>query len=189
MEYKKYIFTLLILLVVCLYGCGGLLIYDVAVDERKTGTIVSDEVIAVKIRQAFVMSGDVKLRNMSTFCYRGCVYLVGEQETEEEKERAIEIANAVKGVISTEVYLLPKQRDDLCKRSNDLSLNARVKAKLIRDKDISSLNIQVRSIHCRVVLLGILSSQKEIDKAIAAARSTKGVREVISFLQSPQQLK
>jgi hyperosmotically inducible periplasmic protein len=59
-----------------------------------------------------------------------------------------------------------------------------VKTKLIGDNDTSVIRIRVKSVQCRVVLLGIAGSQKEIDEAISDVKATEGVCEVVSFLKS-----
>ena len=182
---RRYLSLLVLLIVMAFSGCA-FVVYDVAAvaeDERKMGTLVSDEVIEAKIREAYLKDDATKLRNISPFCFNRSVYLVGEYETEQEKEAAIAIAKSVKGVQSVELYLLPKANDALCTRTNNRALSAKVKIKLIRDKDVSALNVQVKSVQCRTVLLGIVSSQQEIDKAIADAEATEGVREVVSFLR------
>ena len=58
------------------------------------------------------------------------------------------------------------------------------KAKLVGDKEIWSTNIDIKSIQCKVVLYGLVGTKKEINKAIAQAKSVEGVRGVKSFLKS-----
>jgi hyperosmotically inducible protein len=80
--------------------------------------------------------------------------------------------------------LLPKKKDDLCGTDENFGIKAKVKLKLIKDKDIWSTNIDVKSIQCIVVLYGLVGSKNEIEKAIAHAKSVEGVRGVKSFLKS-----
>ena len=84
--------------------------YGVAVDERKVGTIVSDEEIKLSIQEKFLGDDAIKTLDISTFCYNGYVYLVGEYGTGKEKERALEIANNASGVKSVTHYLLRKKK-------------------------------------------------------------------------------
>jgi hyperosmotically inducible periplasmic protein len=186
---KRSISLLLMLIFIALSGCavGGAVFYEVAaiaVDERKIGVLLSDEGIEAKIEDAFLNDEVANLRSISPFCFNGCVYLVGEYATKQDKEKAITVARDVEGVKSVEAYLLPKANDDHCTRINNLALVARVKTKLIGDNDTSVIRIRVKSVQCRVVLLGIAGSQKEIDEAISDVKATEGVREVVSFLKS-----
>jgi hyperosmotically inducible protein len=186
---KRSLSLLFMLIVVALSGCvaGTAVVYEVAtvaVDERKVGVLFSDQSIDVEIKNTYFKDDVTNLRHISPHCFNGCVYLVGEYETEQEKEKAVAIAKSVKGVKSVEPYLLPKVNNARCTRRNNLALAAKVKAKLIKDKDASAIKIHVKCVQCRVILLGIVGSQKEIDQAISDAKATEGVREVVSYLQS-----
>ena len=68
--------------------------------------------------------------------------------------------------------------------SENLEIVGKVKAKLVGDKEIWSTNIDIKSIQCKVVLYGLVGTKKEINKAIAHAKSVEGVRGVKSFLKS-----
>ena len=57
---------------------------------------------------------------------------------------------------------------------------------LIGDKNIWSTNITIRTVQCRVVLLGIVGSKIQINRAINHAKSVQNVRSVKSFLRSAQ---
>ncbi|MBW1668577.1 MAG: BON domain-containing protein [Deltaproteobacteria bacterium] len=168
-------------LLTSLSGCTTA--YKVARDKRSLKTQARDENITLKIRDMFVKDKVVKFLDISTLCYEGNVYLVGQYDTLKQKKRAVQIARSVEGVKSVSTYFLPKKKDDPCGTARNLELAARVKAKLIKDMDIASTNVQVKTVRCHVVLLGIVGSQNEIAKAIAHARSVDGVRGVKSFLK------
>jgi hyperosmotically inducible protein len=163
-------------------GCGT--IYSAAVDERNVSTIASDTSIKGEIVKKFIDDDQIKSLDISTGCYRGHVYLVGEYDKAVQKERAIKIAKSVEGVKSVTTYLLPKKKGDLCGTDENLAIAGKVKVKLIGDKDIWSTNIDVKSVQCNVVLYGLVGLKTEINKAIAHAKSVDGVRSVKSFLKS-----
>jgi len=95
-----------------------------------------------------------------------------------------QIASDVESVKSVTTYLLPKKKGDCCETSDNLAIIAKVKARLIKDKEIWSTNIKVKSVQCNVVLLGIVGSKAEIHKIIDHIKSVEGVRSVKSFLKS-----
>jgi hyperosmotically inducible protein len=163
-------------------GCGT--IYSTAVDERDMSTISSDTKIKGTIVKKFYDDDKIKSLDISTGCYRGHVYLVGEYDTADQKNRAIKIAKGVEGVKNVTTYLLPKKKNDPCGTDENLEIVGKVKAKLVGDKEIWSTNIDIKSIQCRVVLYGLVGSKKEINKAIVHAKSVEGVRGVKSFLKS-----
>ena len=162
-------------------GCGT--VYKVAVDERSVSTQASDEKITLAIRRKIADSDQAKFFDVSTSCYDGDVYLVGEYETLANKNEAVKLARSVEGVKSVTTYFLKKNKDDFCGSTDNLKLVASLKAKLIKDTDIWSTNIKIKAIQCHLVLLGFVGSQAEIEKAIEHAKSVDKVRGVKSFLR------
>ena len=180
---KKIIVTIpFLIILLTLNGCGT--IYSAAVDERNVSTIANDTKIKGEIVKKFYDDDKIKSLDISTGCYLGHVYLVGEYDKIGQRYRAIKLAKSVEGVKSVTTYLLPKKKDDSCGTSENLEIVGKVKAKLVGDKEIWSTNIDIKSIQCKVVLYGLVGTKKEINKAIAHAKSVEGVRGVKSFLKS-----
>lgn len=65
---------------------------------------------------------------------------------------------------------------------DDTAITAKVKARLVGDPTISGFAISVETFRGRVILSGFVSSQTQIDRAMALAREVSGVREVQSAL-------
>jgi len=182
---KKIISIPFFIFLLAVNGCGT--IYSAAVDERNVSTIANDTTIKGEIVKKFYDDEKIKSLDISTGCYLGHVYLVGEYDTADQKNRAIKIAKSVEGVKNVTTYLLPKKKDDSCGTSENLKIVGKVKAELVGDKDIWSTNIDIKSIQCQVVLYGLVGSKKEINKAIEHAKSVEGVRGVKSFLKSTKE--
>ncbi|MGO9138092.1 MAG: BON domain-containing protein [Syntrophales bacterium] len=182
---KKNTIIILLLLLLYIVGCSPYAtIYGVAVDERKATTIASDKKITATIQEKFLEDSAVKVIDISSYCYDGKVFLVGEYDTIQQKEKAERIAKNVEGVKSVRTYLLPKKKGDTCGTSDNVVITGKVDAELTADKDIRSTNIDVKVVQCNVALLGIVGSAEEIAKATAHAKSVEGVRKVTSFLMS-----
>ena len=152
-------------------------------DERSVGTWADDEVIEATILKDFVKDDTVKALDVSTYSYEGRVYLVGEYETSAQKSRAVAIAKGVKGVKSVTPYLLAKPDSDFCGTTDNLAILAKVKTALIKAEDVHSTNVDVEVVQCRVVLLGIVASRTEAERAAAVARGVEGTRGVTSYLR------
>jgi hyperosmotically inducible protein len=162
-------------------GCGT--IYKATMDERSVGDQVKDEKITMAIRKAFVNDDSIKTFDISTYCYNGNVYLVGEYETSDQKKKAVKLAKGIEGVKSVTEHFLIKKEDKSCGTADNIELVAKIKGELIGDKEIWSTNIEVKAVQCNVVLLGLVGSRSEITKAIAHAKSVEGVRKVTSYLK------
>ena len=172
-----------VLLLLSLGALPGCAIYNTAVDERPVGTIVKDETISAKLQAKFLEDKTVSYLNISPLSYEGHVYLVGEYDTAKERDRAIALAEETDGVREVTTFLLPVKPGDTCGTTDNLEKKAAVKKRLIEDKGIWSTNVNVEVVQCRVVLLGIVGSTAELDKAVAHAKAVPGVREVKSFLK------
>jgi hyperosmotically inducible protein len=161
-------------------GCTA---YNVAVEERSVGDYANDEKITFLIEKDFLADDLVKYMDFDASSYEGLVYIVGEYESRAQVDRAVQIAKAVEGVRSVTTYLLPKKANDTCGTTDNLELYAKVKNLLVQDKDIWSTNVEIKTVQCNVVLLGIVGSSAERDKIINHAKSVGGVRSVKSFLR------
>lgn len=175
--------TLAVLCLAALYALSGCTIYKTAVDERNVGTIVKDETISAKLQAKFLEDKTVSYLGISPLSYEGHVYLVGEYASNAERDRAVALAKDTDGVREVTTFLLPRKIGDTCGTTDNLERKAAVKKRLIEDTSIWSTNVNVEMVQCRVVLLGIVGSQAELDKAIAHAKAVPGVREVKSFLK------
>ena len=174
-------FFIVLILAVLLTGCTT--IYKSAVDERSLGEQYDDEKITMAIRKKFSDDEKIKYFDISTYVYYGHVYLVGEYDSVSQKNQALKLARGVAGVKSVTDYFLSKKQDDACGTAANLKLSTKVKLKLIGDKDVSSTQIEVKALQCRIILLGLVSSAGDIKKAIAHAKSVEGVRRVKSYLK------
>jgi hyperosmotically inducible protein len=180
----KKLLVILVLLLAAPYGC--ITAYKTVVDVRDLSVIASDTRIKLAILDEFVADEKVKTLEIFAACYEGRVYLVGEYGREEHKMRAIEIAKGVEGVKGVSTYLLEKKKDHPCTTKVNLNLTAKVKGRLVKDKDIWSTNIDVKTVQCNVVLVGLVGSKNEVRKAVAHAKAVEGVKSVKVFLTFPR---
>jgi hyperosmotically inducible protein len=172
------------LILIATLGCGGQ--HKTAENAELVRTFASDKRIMSTILKKFLADYLVKDLNITPRCYNGHAYLVGEYETEKQRERAVEIAKGIEGVKTLETYLLPKKEDDPCKPEDNLRITSDVKAKIAGDRKIWSRNLSIATVQCDVVLMGFVGKQTDIQKVIEHAKSVKGVRSVQSYLKSLQ---
>ncbi len=183
MKSSRHFFSFVLLIVMTLFfanGCGT--VYSTARDERSLGTVLDDKKIAGKIKYALFQDKVVKGLDISVYAFTGKVYLVGVVETGVQKNRALNIARRTEGVKSVTTYLLSKSAASVGKTVDDTAITAKVKTKLIADKEMKATQVNVKTIFGNVVLLGVVGSQKDAGKAVQYARSVKHVKSVKSFL-------
>jgi len=184
---KKYAFYGVLFFVLLLFA--SCTVYDTVIRERNAEVYARDEVKEATIRAKFIEDPGVRAMDVSTYFYGGQAYLVGEYDSPYQRDRAVMLAGSVSGVKSVAAYLLPKTKDERCGPADNTRINSEVKAKILRDSGIWSTNVDVKSVQCNVVLLGVVGSQKQIGRAVDHAFSISGVRKVKSFLISAQEEK
>ena len=69
------------------------------------------------------------------------------------------------------------------KAVSDTVITTKIKADLVRDPDLSALDVHVETVKGVVMLSGFVESQKDADKAVQLARSVEGVTDVKSALK------
>jgi hyperosmotically inducible protein len=162
---------------------GGCTAYNVAVEERSVGDYANDEKITFIIEKDFLADDLVKYMDFDASSYEGLVYIVGEYESRAQVDRAVKIAKAVDGVRSVTPYMLPKRVNDSCGTTDNLDLYARLKSDLVGDKNIWSTNIEIKTVQCNIVLLGVVGSTAEKERIIDYANKVPGARSVKSYLR------
>ena len=172
-----------ILVVVFSFSASGCTIYSAAVDQRNIRTFAADTKSKLAIEKDFLDDKLVKVLDISAFVYNGHAYLTGEYSSPDQKKRAIAIARNAEGVKDVTAHLLAKKNGDFCGVTDNATLSTKVKTALIKDKEIWATNINVEAVQCNIVLLGIVGTKAEIEKAIEHAKSVENVRSVKSYIR------
>ncbi|MFQ5353321.1 MAG: BON domain-containing protein [Thermodesulfobacteriota bacterium] len=183
----KKLFSIMVTFVLLAMVSGCTTIYKTAVDERSVGQIASDTKIKASIVNSFREDDTMKALDFFVGVYYGEVYLVGAYKSIAQRDRAIKIAKETENVHGVSTYILPAKKDHPCTTKVNLAITGKVMGRLIKDTDVWSTNIDVKTVQCNVVLVGLVGSTTEVNKAIAHAKSVEGVRKVKSFLKTSKE--
>lgn len=163
--------------------CGCTTVYKAARDKRDIKTQARDERFELSIKNKLFKSDNIKGLDISVYCFEGKVFLVGVIEKKEQKHEALQLAGSVEGVKTIKTYLLDKNKQaKISDTIDDIKITAKIKAALIKDKEIVSTRIEVKTIYRHSVLLGIVNNESIIKKVVSHAKKVEGVKKVISFL-------
>lgn len=160
--------------------------YGAVVDERTTEELLSDKNIEYTIIGKLTAKKASNLLDITVDSFRGHVYLVGEYRTPKQQEEAIEITRTSEGVRFVTTYLRPMLDDPDCSTENNIAIVASVKKRLIRDRNIWGTDVDVHSVQCTVVMVGLVKTKEQIREAIRIAENVEGVRSVKSLLKATQ---
>ena len=186
---KKTVLPLVLSATLLLQSCAGLIIgagvgaVSVAHDRRTIGTQVDDTTTASRISTA--ISNDVAINeqtSISVQVFNGTVLLVGQASTQALIQQAEKLASSVKNIkkLHNQVRLgLPIPPSIVAK---DAWIASKVKTRLIADKRIDGLHIQIEVENGEVFLMGLVSEQ-ESNIAVEITRNIDGVKQVIKAFE------
>lgn len=154
-----------------------------ASDRRTTGTFIEDEAIEIKSRLALSNQKDLNKRVHINFTsYNTSVLVSGEAPTEADRQAVIDLVNNVEKVTRVHDEIAIAAPSSLISRSADSVVTAKIKAKIIAEKNLSSLHIKVVNENGVTFLMGLVSTQ-EGDVATEIARRTGGVQKVVKLFE------
>lgn len=164
-----------------LIGGGAAGAYKVGTDERTAGTLLDDVAITTRVKAALIREESVKARNIDVDTVQGMVVLTGFVDSSKEIHRAGEIARAEPGVSHVHNQLRVGSRT-IGQGIDDKALGSRIKAKLIQEPGLRSLNIDVDVYLGMVYLSGAIKSREERTRVIAIVNSEPGVAGIVDNL-------
>lgn len=185
---KNAIGLLAVLSLLVLAGCAPVLIgagvaggYRVGSDERSVGQMWDDTAITARVNAALIDDPKVKARKIDVDTVQQIVTLTGMVESEEVAEKAVEIARKIPYVKDVKNYLQIGKKT-IGQSLDDKLIGTKIKARLIREKNIRSLNIDVDVNRGVVTLTGVVDNPGQKDRALRIARTTLGAVKVIDNL-------
>ena len=161
----------------------------VAADRRTAGAMVEDQAIEVKSRLALADQKDLNDRAHINFTsFNTAVLVSGEAPTEEDRQAVIDLVKNVEKVSAVHDEITIAAPSSLLSRSADSVVTAKIKAKLIAEKDLSGLHIKVVTENGVAFLMGLVS-REEGDIATEIARRTGGVQKVVKLFEYREYLR
>jgi hyperosmotically inducible protein len=171
-------------------GCGPALIaggaaagYKAATDERTVGGIWNDSTITTKVKKALIEDPDISALKIDVDTLEGVVMLTGVVETNEAASRAVVVAQEVPGVREVKSNLQIGKKNWV-QVLDDKVIGSKIKAKLINEPGIRSLNIDVDVNNGIVTLTGLVEYKYQKNRAIEIAQNTTGTIKVIDNLKA-----
>ena len=154
-----------------------------ASEERTTDEVVDDNKIKIELNKLLVDDSLGLWKDVGTVVYRGRVLLIGAVETPEAKAKAGEIGHTPEGVKEVINEIQVTDEGGVGSFVNDVAIEKSIQVKYLFDADIDSANFRVRSVNGTVYLIGLAESRAELDKALAIARATGDVKNVVNYMR------
>ena len=130
---------------------------------------------------ALLFGADEKLFLAVTIAVdEGRVLLTGSVQSPEDRLEATRLAWRARGVRELINELQVRDEASLADRARDIWIAGRVRAALLLDEDVRSINYSIDAVNAVVYVFGVARSQGELDRVIAHARTVEYVENVVS---------
>ncbi|MCU0986507.1 MAG: BON domain-containing protein [Acetobacteraceae bacterium] len=154
-----------------------------AMQERGLDGGVSDNALALAINDAWLREDPAIFRKVSTSIHDGVVVLTGHVTYRETAQRAETVTRGVAGVREVVNHIRVDREPGLGTMASDRWITTRLRAELTFDTEINAVNYAIDTVAGTVFLSGIARDQAEIDRVVARAKRTSGVRDVVTAVR------
>ena len=155
-----------------------------------------DSGVTAKVKAKLAIDDTVKAYQIAVTTQDKVVTLSGSVSTEEERERALQLARETEGVVDVRNQIMVRTSDESGDAPDtdrtvgqviaDAGITAAVKANLLEDPTVRGLRIDVDTREGVVYLTGIVRNDREKDRAVEIALNTNDVRDVQADLRIEQ---
>lgn len=185
---RRLVLSMLVVSTLGLTGCFGLAVTGAAVgtmavlDRRSLGAQTEDQAIELRgLRELNQEINNAGIGSISITSFNRRVLLSGQADTAETRQRAEEVIRSrvpnIKDIFN-EVEVVGTA--DFVTRTKDTSLTARVKAGLVRERNVSANAIKVVTERSTVYLMGLVTHEEGERAAIISSR-VSGVTRVVTL--------
>ncbi len=165
-----------------LVGAGVSATAIIADDRRTSGAMLEDKTIEIKAQKLIAENLGEKNQAVKVHSYNRYTLLVGQVDDEQKKIDAEDLTMEVSNVREVQNEIEVAGQPSLMSRQNDGFLKARVVARLVKDKKISSNHIKVITSSGIVYLMGLVTNDEGNYAAKVSAR-TEGVKKVVTVFE------
>ena len=150
--------------------------------EKGFSTSVADRVIETKLVDRFIQNDAALAAGIKKSVNNGSVLLTGRVDTIEQKVLATKLAWEIKGVREVVNEVQVTQDSSLRDKAKDLAASAQLRAALIGDQNVSSLNFSIDVVNGIVYLSGVASDEMEKERVIAHAQELRFAKKVVNYI-------
>ena len=150
--------------------------------EKGFSTSVSDTVIEAKLTDKFIQNDASLVTGVKSSVSDGAVLMTGKLDTQDQKILATRLAWEIKGVkeVINEIQIVSDK--SLKTTAKDLAASAQLRAALIGDQEISSLNYSIDVVNGIVYLSGVAANEKERERVITHAQALRFAKKVVNYI-------
>jgi osmotically-inducible protein OsmY len=163
-------------------GCAIDAATTVAAD-RPMSQVVNDAEIVLDINKRLLADENRDLFfDVTTNAYEGRVMLTGTVRTARDRERASALVHGLRGVHALYNDLQVTPGDGFTNTANDTWITTKIRARLVAEKGIKSINYRWHTVNGVVYIIGKAQNRTELDKVLAIIKDTKYVTRIVQHV-------
>ncbi len=181
----------IILLSSSLFALSGCAVTTAGVkkgDERNMARSINDVSAGRAITARMARAYDFDLDKVDVEVAEGIAVLTGYVPTEKDRQEAERIAWSGPRIVQVGNELAVGEGGrSLVRGTKDSVLGTRIRTRMIAEKGVKARNINIETVDGKVYLLGVARNSAELERAAYIASTTKGVKEVVSYIKIADQ--
>ena len=152
---------------------------SIALDPRSLGTQIDDSLMQQNLRARLVSADKSYIISVKTKILDGRIFLTGKVNSVEDKLKITKLAWEIKGARSVKNDLQIKEKFDFKRSAKDLLITSQLRAAIIGNKKIKSVNYNIDTYKKNVYIYGIAQNKTERDEVTKEAKQILDVEDVI----------
>ena len=150
--------------------------------QKGIGTTINDNIIKTRISNFIFKLDEDLIPNTKIFVNNGSVLFTGKVEFPQNKIEITKLAWSVKGVkeVNNELQIIDKS--SVKNIARDLASLGEIRARIIADKSINSLNFSINVVNDKAYISGIAKDKSEMLRVKEHAVSARFVKEVYNYI-------
>ncbi len=154
-----------------------------AAQERGFKGAMNDTEIRLQINHLWFQESTALYAQVNLQVQEGRVLLTGGVANPETRLNAVRLAWQAPGVREVINEIEVDDTSTLADAARDEWISTQLKAKLLVDSEVSSINYSIETVNASIYLIGVAQNQAELDRVIAHAKNISYVRRVVSYVR------
>ena len=163
-------------------GTVGMVSLGAASKEKGIGTSISDSLINTKISNLIFKFDKKLIADTKIFVNNGSVLFTGKVKGPNDKIQFTKLAWNIRGVKEVNNEILVSDTTSIKNIARDIASIGEIRARIISDKSINSINYSIDVVNDKAYLSGVASNELEMNLVKNYASSARFVTEVYSYI-------
>ena len=155
---------------------------SIALDPRSLGTQIDDSIMQQNLRARLISADKSYIISVKTKILDGRIFLTGKVNSVEDKLKITKLAWEIKGARSVNNDLQIKEKFDFKRSAKDLLITSQLRAALMGNKTIKSVNYNIDTYKKKIYIYGIAQNKTERDEVTKEAKQILDVEDVITSI-------